>query len=339
MNNNSLITFNENGIWCPIANVYIDPWKPVKKALITHGHSDHARYGSNAYIATHQSVPIIKFRLGSHIDIKGVKYGEEININGVKFSFTPAGHIIGSAQIKVEYKGEIWVVSGDYKLEDDGLSGVYEPIKCHHFITESTFGLPAFKWQPQSMIMDEINHWWRKNNEEGIVSVIAAYSLGKAQRIINNVDHSIGEIYTHGAVENTNEILRKQGEKIHKTTRIIQGMKPSIFDGSLVIAPPSAVDSNWSKRFKTQSNAIASGWMGIRGTRRRRSVDRGFILSDHADWDQLNEAVNLTGAENIYVTHGYTDIYSKYLNEKGYNAQVVKTQYTGETADLEIEKA
>ncbi len=332
-----LITFTEKGIYCSLADVYIDPWKPVNKALITHGHSDHARYGSKAYIATHKSVPIIKFRLGSHINISGVAYGETITINGVHFTFTPAGHIIGSAQIKVEYRGEIWVVSGDYKLENDGISGLYEPIKCHHFITESTFGLPVFKWQPQAEIMQEISAWWRENKEKGEVSVIAAYSLGKAQRIINNVDHTIGQIFTHGAVENTNEILRKQGEIIASTTRIVQGQKPSLFDGGLVIAPPSALNSAWTQRFRKYSDAIASGWMNIRGTRRRRSVDTGFVLSDHADWDELNEAVAMTGAENIYVTHGYTDIYTKYLVEKGYNARVVKTQFTGETADLEMD--
>lgn len=325
-----LLTFTDRGIYCPPADVFIDPWKPVNKALVTHGHSDHARYGSKAYITTKGSLPIIKYRLGSHINISGVDYGEKLIINGVKFTFTPAGHIIGSAQICVEYKGEKWVFSGDYKLQNDGISGQYEPIRCHHFITESTFGLPVFNWKPQSEVMAEINDWWQKNKEEGRVSILAAYSLGKAQRIINNVDHSIGKVFTHTAIENTNEVLRNQGEAILTTTLVDNTHTTKDYEGSLVLAPPAAINSNWSKRFKNLSDAAASGWMAIRGTRRRRSMDKGFVLSDHADWSDLNQAVKLSEAEHIYVTHGYTDIYSRYLSSIGYDAQVVKTAYEGD---------
>ena len=325
-----LIEFTDKGLYVPMADVYIDPWKRVDKAFITHGHSDHARYGSKAYIATHSALPVIKHRLGSHINAKGVDYGEEINVNGVKFSFHPAGHIIGSAQIRVEFKGEIWVASGDYKVEPDGVSEDFESIKCHAFITESTFGLPVFKWKPQEVIMDEINEWWRGNKEAGKVSILAAYSLGKAQRIINNVDHSIGKIFTHGAVENVNEVIRRQGKHLKETTRVAQGQKPSLYDGSLVIAPPSAVDSAWSDRFKDFSSGVASGWMAMRGTRKRRAVDKGFVLSDHADWDGLLSAIKATEAEKIYVTHGYTNLFSKYLKNIGYYSAVVNTEYTGE---------
>jgi len=191
------------------------------------------------------ALPVIKHRLGSHINAKGVDYGEEISVNGVKFSFHPAGHIIGSAQIRVEYKGEVWVASGDFKTTPDGVSEDFESVKCHAFITESTFGLPVFKWQDQAVIMEEINEWWRTNKEQGRVSVLAAYSLGKAQRIINNVDHSIGKIYTHGAVENVNEVIRRQGKHLHETHRVKQGQKRSLYDGNLIIAPPSSVDSAW----------------------------------------------------------------------------------------------
>jgi len=329
-----LIEFREKGLYVPVADVYIDPWKPVNKAFITHGHSDHARYGSKSYIATHAALPVIKHRLGSHINAKGVDFGEEIRVNGVKFSFHPAGHIIGSAQIRVEYKGEIWVASGDYKVEPDGVSERFESIKCHAFITESTFGLPVFKWKPQTTIMEEINAWWRTNTEKGKVSVLAAYSLGKAQRIINNVDHSIGKIFTHGAVENVNEVIRRQGVTLHETTRVVQGQKPSEYLGGLVIAPPSAVDSAWSKKFKDFSSGVASGWMAMRGTRRRRSADRGFVLSDHADWEGLLSAIQATEAEKIFVTHGYTDIFSRYLNSQGYYSAVVNTEYTGD--ELEV---
>jgi len=325
-----LIEFREKGLYIPQADVYIDPWKPVAKAFITHGHSDHSRYGNKSYICTHSALPVIKHRLGSHITAKGVDYGESVSVNGVKFSFHPAGHIIGSAQIRVEYKGEVWVASGDYKTTPDGVSETFESIKCHAFITESTFGLPVFKWKPQSEVMAEINDWWRSNKELGRVSVLAAYSLGKAQRIINNVDHSIGKIFTHGAVENVNEVIRRQGVDLYETIRVVQGQKQSMYAGGLVIAPPSAVDSAWSKKFKDFSSGIASGWMAMRGTRRRRSADRGFILSDHADWDQLLSAIKATEAEKIFVTHGYTDQFSKYLTSIGYYSAVVDTEYTGD---------
>ncbi|HOY12903.1 MAG TPA: ligase-associated DNA damage response exonuclease [Saprospiraceae bacterium] len=325
-----LLEFTNKGIYCDQAQVYIDPWHPVKKALITHGHSDHATSGHRQYIASALSVPIIKYRLGSHIQIQGYPYGETFSINGVKFSFHPAGHIVGSAQIRVEYKGEIWVASGDYKRSEDGLSTPFEVVKCHTFITESTFGLPAFTWKSQFEIINEINAWWQKNKEEGKISIIGAYALGKAQRIINNVDGSIGKIFTHGAIENTNEVLRRQGVAIAPTIKVDQYQAKDAYNGGLVIATPSAINSSWSRKFKSQSSANASGWMSLRGARRRRSVDRGFIMSDHADWQELLDTIKETGASTVYVTHGYTDIFSKYLREIGYDAHAVKTEYNGD---------
>lgn len=332
----ALITFNENGIYCERAGIYIDPWKPVDKALITHGHSDHARWGSKKYLCSDSAAPVIRYRLGNMAHIDSIPYGQRIDINGVKFSFHPAGHIVGSAQIRAEYKGEIWVASGDYKIQKDGISEPFESIKCDHLITESTFGLPVFDWAPQADIMSQINDWWRTNAENGIVSLIGAYALGKAQRIINNVDHNIGAIYTHGAVEYTNKVLRKQGVSLHKTTKVDNSMHFNQFKGSLIVAPPSAIRSTWSKKFKNFSDATASGWVAMRGTRRRRSTDRGFVLSDHADWKGLNLAIKESTANNIYVTHGYTDIYAKWLTDQGYNAQVIATSYEGDefTDDL-----
>jgi len=333
-----LIEFTDKGLYVPQAKLYIDPWKPVDKAFITHGHADHARYGSKEYVCTVSAMPVIKYRLGSHINIRGLEYGEELMVNGVKFSFHPAGHIIGSAQIRVEYKGEIWVASGDYKVENDGTSEAFETVRCHTFITESTFGLPVFKWKKQDEIIDGINEWWKKNQEEDKVSVIGAYSLGKAQRIIQNVDHSLGKVFTHGAVENINEVLRNQGHKILDTTRVVQGQKRSLYKGALVIAPPSAVDSSWIKKFGPVSKGIASGWMAMRGTRRRRSADRGFELSDHADWDGLLSAIMDSGAERVFVTHGYTDIFSQYLGSIGYESGVVETEYTGDEGNAQNEE-
>ncbi len=328
-----LLTFDGKGIYCPRADVHIDPWEKVPKALITHGHSDHARWGMGAYLCTHESVPILQHRLGKTNRIQGIAFGENLFINGVKFSFHPAGHVIGSAQIRVEYKDEIWVVSGDYKLANDGISKAFEPVKCHTFITESTFGLPVYKWQNQTAIFDKVNTWWRKNQAEGRVSVITAYSLGKAQRLINGLDPSIGKIYTHGAIENTNSILREHNHFIQDTQFATASYNFKDYQGNMVVCPPSAANSNWVKKFKDFRLGIASGWMQMRGARRRRAADIGFILSDHADWNGLNTAIEATGANEIYVTHGFSRIYSQYLREQGYDAKIVETAFEGERLD------
>ena len=328
----SLLTFTDRGIYCPPANVYIDPWKPVDKAFITHGHSDHARWGHKQYIAQKDAVPVIKYRLGDII-IEGVDYGKSVVVNNVKFSFHPAGHIIGSSQIRVEHKGEVWVVSGDYKLEDDGISGTFEPVKCHTYITECTFGLPVYTWPDQHVTYKKINDWWAKNKADGITSVLIAYALGKAQRLIHNLDPSIGQIFTHGAIENTNKVIREQGIQLAKTTRITSATQKSLIKGNIIIAPSSAVNSPWIRRFKPYSLAFASGWMNVRGIKRRRAADTGFVVSDHADWPGLIEAIKSTGCENVITTHGYTDVFAEYLRSKGWNARTEKTEFETETPD------
>jgi len=329
----ALIELNKNGIYCAEAKVYIDPWKPVDRAFITHGHSDHSRQGHKAYVSTNASVPIIKHRLGSDINITGIAYGESISVNGVKFSFHPAGHILGSAQVKAEGKGEVWVVSGDYKTENDGISGSFESVKCTHFITESTFGLPVYKWKEQSEVFEEINNWWKENQAQGKTTIITAYSLGKAQRILHNIDDTIGKIYCHGAIAKMNEAIIASGIHLKKTFLVEGETKPKDFAGSLIMAPPGALGSTWMKRFKNVSVGIASGWMMLRGARRRRGADRGFVLSDHCDWDGLNQAIAATGAENIYPTHGYTQIFSRWLREQGYNSQPLETEFEGESLE------
>lgn len=329
-----LLEFTDRGIFCRQANVYLDPWKPVDKALISHGHSDHAYAGHKQYLSTTGALPVIRHRLYLHDNIQGVEYGEVTQINGVKFSFHPAGHIPGSAQIRVEYKGEVWVFSGDYKLQDDGISMPFEPVKCHTFITESTFGLPIYKWKPQAEVFAEINQWWEKNKAEGKTSVITGYTLGKSQRILKNVDTSIGKIFTHGAVDSVNIVLRKQGLQLPPAPRITNEIPKNDIIGSLVICPPSAVGSPWMKRFLPYSLGVASGWMRLRGTRRRRGADRGFVLSDHVDWDELNRAIAETGAERVFVTHGYTEIFAQWLRDRGMDAKEVKTKFEGELGEM-----
>lgn len=330
----NLLEFTAKGIYCPAADVYLDPWQPVKKALITHGHSDHARWGHEEYLCTIAAEPIIKHRLQLTDNIQSVAFGEKVTINGVQFSFHPAGHIPGSAQIRVELNGEVWVFSGDYKLQHDGLSEPFEPVKCHAFITESTFGLPVYAWQPQADVFDDLNRWWRKSQEEGKVAVLAGYALGKSQRILKNVDATLGKIMVHGAIDTVTNIFREQGMMLPPTVRVLPEMKRADFEGALVICPPSAIGSPWLRKFEPFSLGIASGWMGLRGTRRRRGADRGFVLSDHADWRELNQAVRETGAEQVFVTHGYSEIFARWLTEHGLDAREVKTQYEGELSEM-----
>ncbi len=334
---NPLLVFNSHGIYCEQADVYLDAWKPVKRAIITHGHSDHARVGHGEYITHHRNVPILKHRLGE-IHVKGIEWGEKLLVNGVSFSLHPAGHILGSSQVRVEYKGEVWVFTGDYKTENDGLSTAYEPIKCHTMITECTFGLPAFNWQPQADVMQEINQWWMENQQEGKTSVLFAYTLGKAQRVLDNLDTSIGKIYTHGAVENMTKVLRSIVD-FPPTELITPETKKEDLKGQIVLAPPSAHGSTWIRKMVPYETASASGWMTFRGARRRRAVDRGFVLSDHCDWKGLMQAISNSGAEKVICTHGYTDIFSRYLKELGYDARTESTQYEAENSELETNSA
>ncbi|MAN26369.1 MULTISPECIES: ligase-associated DNA damage response exonuclease [Mesonia] len=326
-----LLVFNQKGIYCEVADVYLDPWKPVKKAIISHGHADHSRWGHQQYITHHTNVPIIKHRLGD-ISVTGKAWNETFTINGVKFSLHPAGHIIGSSQIRVEYKGEVWVFTGDYKTEDDGLAVPYEVIKCHTFITECTFGLPAFKWVPQEQVFHDINTWWQQNQDDGRTSVLFGYSLGKAQRLLKHLDTSVGKIYTHGAIENMTEVIREIAD-LPPTEKITRDTKKEDLKGNIVIAPPSAHGSPWIKKMVPYVTASASGWMTFRGARRRRAIDKGFVLSDHCDWQGLLNSIKATGAEKIICTHGYTDIFSRFLAEQGYDARTEQTQYEEESSE------
>jgi putative mRNA 3-end processing factor len=335
----SLLQFTDKGIYCSQADVYLDPWKKVNKALITHAHSDHARWGNKYYLAHADSAPIMQHRLGKDICLQTVQYNETISINGVAFTFFPAGHIIGSSQILVEYRGERWVFTGDFKTEDDGLSAPFEPVACHTLIMESTFGLPVYQWQEQKAIFDEINAWWSGNAQKGVCSVILGYSLGKAQRILKNVNHQIGPVFLHGAVESINNAFIEAGHSLPAGSKADGKLPKEAYKNALVIAPPAAAGSPWLRKFEPYSLAVASGWMALRGARRRNAADRGFVLSDHADWNGLNEAVLLSGAENVIVTHGYASTFAKWLQEKGLNAQEAKTEYATETPEEEISQS
>jgi putative mRNA 3-end processing factor len=332
-----LIEFTNKGLYCAAGNFYIDPWKPVEKAVITHAHSDHARFGSQQYLCHHYTLPLLQLRLGDN-NYQAIGWNEPITINGVKVSLHPAGHIIGSSQVRVEYKGEVWVVSGDYKTENDGLSGAFEPVKCNTFITESTFGLPIYNWKSQEEIFNNIQNWILTNHSEGKTSVLMAYSLGKAQRLLSCIEATGLPIYLHGAVYNVHQALVNSGIKLPAVQRVQPDMPKETFKGNVVIAPGSADGTPWMKRFTPYSVGVCSGWMQVRGNVRRRNADAGFVLSDHADWNGLLNSIKATGASKVYVTHGFQAAFSRYLNEIGIEAAEVKTEYGTEDEETAIVK-
>ena len=325
----SLIEFSDKGLYCRAGNFYIDPWKPVNKAIITHAHSDHARFGSQHYLCHHDSVNILKLRLNNP-PVEGLGWNETIDINGVKISLHPAGHIIGSAQVRVEYQGEVWVFSGDYKTEDDGISQAFEPVRCHTFITESTFGLPIYHWKSQEEIFKNIRQWITENQLSGKTSVLLAYSLGKAQRVLQAVAELGIKIFVHGAIWNVHQALLSSGFSLPEVERVTPETPKEKLKGSIVIAPPSADSSPWMKKFTPYAVGVCSGWMQVRGNLRRRNADAGFALSDHADWKGLIKSVSATGAQKVFVTHGFQSVFSRWLNENGIKSAEVKTEYGGE---------
>ncbi|MFN8351319.1 MAG: ligase-associated DNA damage response exonuclease [Flavobacteriales bacterium] len=331
-----LLAFTPRGIWCEQADVYIDPWRPVDRAIITHAHSDHARRGSRHYLASPTTKALMHARLGEDLRIDTLQPGQSGAMNGVKFSLHPAGHIPGSMQVRVEYKGEVWVATGDHKRHVDGISDAFEPIRCHTLITECTFGLPIYRWKEPEVIFSEINTWWRGNAENGVCSVISAYSLGKAQRVMMGVDPSIGPILVHGAVANMNTVLQDCGLELPPWEHITKDTPKERFRNALVITPGSALDTPWTNRMKPYSTAMASGWMQLRGWRRRGNIDKGFVLSDHADWDGLLLAVKDSGAERVIATHGYTDLFSQYLRSVGYDATAESTEFAGEGGSEQV---
>ncbi|MFN6924930.1 MAG: ligase-associated DNA damage response exonuclease [Tabrizicola sp.] len=331
-----VLSFTDRGIYCAAGDFYIDPWRPVARALITHGHSDHARWGMGAYLATHQALPVIRKRLGQ-ITTEGIAYGETRVIGGAEVSFHPAGHVPGSAQIRVTVGGQTWVVSGDYKTEADGLAEGFEPVPCHTFISECTFGLPVFRWEPQRVTVDRIARWWAANAAEGKASILGAYSFGKAQRLLAALP-DLGPILTHGAVEEMTQVLRDQGYPLPPTIRITPEVTGKTHPGAIVIAPPAALGSAWSARLGPSEEAFVSGWMAVRGIRRRRALGTGFVLSDHADWPGLNAAIRATGAERVFVTHGYTAVFRQWLQTRGYDAGIVETRF-GDEVEAEVDTA
>ena len=329
-----MLRLTNEGLYCEAGGFHVDPWAPVPRAVVTHAHGDHVAWGCGAYLASADGAALLQLRLGGTGAVEALPYGERRLLGGVSVSLHPAGHILGSVQVRLEAGGEVWVVSGDYKTDPDPTCRPFEPVRCHTFISESTFGLPIYRWPAQSEVFSEINAWWRVNADAGRASLLSGYALGKAQRLIAGLDPSIGPILTHGAVEKVNAAYRAAGVALPATTYAGDADRDAS-RRAIVIAPPSAAGSVWARRFGNASNAFASGWMRVRGARRRRSLDRGFTLSDHADWPGLLGAIAATGAERVWVTHGFTGPVVRWLEEQGLEARAVATRFEGERDEPE----
>jgi putative mRNA 3-end processing factor len=330
-----LIVLRPEGLYCPAGDFHIDPWRPVARAVITHAHADHARGGSAAYLCAGPGAGVLRARLGG-IALQTLGYGQPLRIGDATVSLHPAGHVLGSAQVRVEHRGRVWVASGDYfctgtpGTDDDRTCDPFEPVRCDTFITESTFGLPVYRWRPRAEVFAQINAWWAGNAAEGRASLLLAYSFGKAQRLLAGVDASIGPIVVHGAVEPLNAAYRAAGVPLPPTLRLEEVKDKAMLRRALVIAPPSVRGSAWARRLGEPSDAFASGWMQLRGMRRRQALDRGFVLSDHADWPGLQRAIAATGAQRVIVTHGYEAVMVRWLREQGLEAGSFQTAYGDE---------
>lgn len=320
-----LVVRRPQGLYCPQGDFYIDPWRPVDRAIITHAHADHARTGHQHYLASAAGEQVLRTRLGE-INLQTLPYGQTIEHHGVKISLHPAGHVLGSAQVRLQWRDEVWVVSGDYKLDADPTCAPFEPVACDTFITESTFGLPVYRWQAPAIVLQQINAWWADNAANNRASVLYAYSLGKGQRVLAGIDDSIGPIITHGSLNALNDVYRAAGVKL-PATQAVTDVEQTERQRALVLAPPAAAGSSWMRRFGQTSDAMASGWMRVRGARRRRAVDRGFVMSDHADWPSLLRAIDASGASRVIVTHGSTAVLIRWLQEQGLDAQAFETDY------------
>jgi putative mRNA 3-end processing factor len=327
-----LLEVTESGLYCPQGDFHVDPWRRVPRAIITHAHADHARPGCGRYLCAAPGRLVLRTRIGGGVPIDTLRYGEPLTINGVRVSLHPAGHVLGSAQVRIEHGGRTWVVTGDYKLEADPTCAAFEAVPCDVFVTESTFGLPVYRWPAPETVAADIDRWWRTNRDAGRTSVLLAYALGKAQRLAALVDPTIGPIVGHGAVMKLVEAYRASGVRLPPIDRVPPRAR-RVGDGrALVIAPPSVLGGSWLRLFGASSVAMASGWMTLRGVRRRRGFATGFVVSDHADFPGLISAITATGARRVLVTHGFTEPLARLLRERGLDATPLATRFTGEAA-------
>ncbi|HSD94279.1 MAG TPA: ligase-associated DNA damage response exonuclease [Syntrophales bacterium] len=324
------LRMTDRGLACEAGGFHIDPWGPVERAVITHAHADHTCKGCRHYLASREGRHVLRTRLGNEASIQLLEYGEALDLNGYRLSLHPAGHILGSAQVRIEHRGHVTVFSGDYKIQPDPTCTPFELLQCHSFITESTFGLPVYRWDETERVYEEIRAWWRSNREAGRASVILAYALGKAQSVLMGLDPSMGPVYTHSLVEEMNRRYRMSGVGLPNTLPAERAANKSDFSRAIIVAPSSARGTTWLRQFGEYSTALASGWMRVRGMRHRRGVDRGFVLSDHVDWPGLMETIAATGAEEVHVTHGFVTPVVRMLREKGIDARPLKAKFAAD---------
>ena len=336
-----LVIQRPQGLYCPAGDFYIDPWRAVHRAVITHAHADHARAGHGHVLATAISAGVLRSRLGAKLPLQGLAYGQGVVHNGVRISLHPAGHVLGSAQVRLAHGGQVWVASGDYYLsaidERNPTCEPFEPLRCDCFITESTFGLPIYRWAPQAEVFSQIDAWWRANAAAGRPSLLLAYSFGKAQRLLAGVDAGIGPIRVHSAMAPINQAYRDAGVALPPAAVLGDLRDDRPLGHALVLAPPSVLGSAWARQLGDCSTAFASGWMQVRGAHRRRGVDRGFVLSDHADWPGLQRAIRATGAERVIVTHGQEAVMVRWLQESGLRADSFQTEYGAQSGEAPAE--
>jgi putative mRNA 3-end processing factor len=331
----ALIINTPSGLYCPIGDFHIDAWRPVPRTIVTHAHSDHARAGSERYLTAKDGVNVLRKRIGDDATIDSVDYGSPLDIGGVRISLHPAGHVLGSSQVRLEYQGSLWVFTGDYKRQPDPTCRPFELVSCNTLITECTFGLPIFRWSEPETVMQDINGWWRENVARGRTSILLAYCLGKAQRILAQLDPGIGPILLHGAMLGMVEVYRQSGVSLPAADHASDENAKKHRGKAIVLAPQSAMNTTWIRKFAPVSDGIASGWMQVRGFRRRRSADRGFVLSDHVDWPGLMHTIEETGAQRVIATHGYTGPVVRYLTERGMEAAAFETRFKDEGEEEE----
>jgi putative mRNA 3-end processing factor len=332
----SLLTETSSGLWCPAGRFHIDPWEPVDRAVITHAHGDHARPGSAAYLCASPSAVLLRRRFGADGVIESLPYGQPLTIGDVRLSFHPAGHVLGSAQVRIESNDGVWVVAGDYKRAADPTCAPFEPVRCDTFITESTFGLPIYRWDPTERIIGDIAAWWAANGDAGRTSVLFCYTIGKAQRLLAELSRAMDRtVYVHGMMLGMIDAYRESGVAMLPVAPVIERARggrstAASFAGELVLAPLSARGTPWMRRLGDVSNGFASGLMRVRGVRRQRGFDRGFVLSDHADWPALLQTVAETGATRVLATHGHAEPLARYLRERGLESGIIRTAWEGE---------
>lgn len=329
-----LLQLREEGLYCAEGDFYVDPWQPVERAVVTHGHGDHAVAGSRTVHATKAGEAILARRLRSDEPFEQIThaYGKPFELGDVKVSLHSAGHVLGSAQVRIEHQGQVWVVSGDYKRAADPTCAPFEVVPCDVFITEATFALPIYSWLPPEENFDAILAWWDECERAGKCAILYTYLLGKAQRVLAELAARTDRpVYVHGAIPPLNDAYLAQGVVLPECKYIGDEPKGADWAGRLVLAPPSVRRTRWVRRFGDHETAFASGWMQTRATRKRRGLSRGFAVSDHADWPALLKTVEQTGAGRVLCTHGYASTLARFLREeRGLDASVLSTEWRGE---------